>query len=319
MNSVGLTRNLPLKLLALLLALVVFAHVQTEKEQEKEFRVSLHLVGLPESLILGGGSPRHVAVRIRGKGKQLLKLKVQPPEVLVDLREAHPGVVQRMLSATDVVVPAGTKVAVAEVLEPRMVEITVDTLILKSLPVHAVWAGRPATAFAVAGPLEVAPAAVPVLGPARVLGDLASLATLPFDLGDARGDAWNEVLLDLPSGVRGVQSEAVRIRVPLVPASNRIFSSVPVRLEGLQTGWVAHLEPTVVEVLLAGPGPLLGSVPPESLRVLVLLEGREPGRYGLAPEVQVPFEPQLRLLRIRPSRVSVHLVAPDAGGRRTGN
>jgi YbbR domain-containing protein len=116
MDFAGFTRNLPLSSMAFLLALVVFAHVQTEKEQEGQFNAPLHLVGLPESLVLGSGSPRHAAVRIRGKGKQLLKLKVQPPEVLVDLREAHPGVVQRMLSATDVVVPVGMKV---EISSPR--------------------------------------------------------------------------------------------------------------------------------------------------------------------------------------------------------
>ena len=131
----GLNHNLSIKIFALLLALAVYGHVQTEKEQQAEFRVSLRFAGLPETLTRRESTPRRVAIRIRGKGKQLLKLKLQPPEVRVDLERARPGVVQRMLSPSDVILPAGIQAEVTEIVEPRMIEVAVDTLVKLSVPV----------------------------------------------------------------------------------------------------------------------------------------------------------------------------------------
>src|SRR5512147_196963 len=85
----GLSHNLSIKIFALLLALAVYGHVQTEKEQEAEFRVPLRFVGIPEILTRRESAPRRAVIRIRGKGKQLLKLKLQPPEVRVGLDRAR--------------------------------------------------------------------------------------------------------------------------------------------------------------------------------------------------------------------------------------
>ena len=131
-----LSHNLSIKIFALLLALAVYGHVQTEKEQQAEFRVPLRFAGLPETLIRHDPAPRRAAIRIRGKGKQILKLKLQPPEVRVDLERARAGVVQRMLSPSDVLLPPGTQAEVTEILEPRMIEVVVDTLVKLTIPVR---------------------------------------------------------------------------------------------------------------------------------------------------------------------------------------
>ncbi len=132
----GLNHNLSIKIFALLLALAVYGHVQTEKEQQADFRVPLRYAGLPETLIRRESGPRRATITIRGKGKQLLKLKLQPPEVRVSLDRARAGLVQRMLSPSDVLLPSGTQAEVTEILEPRMIEVVVDTLIKLSVPVH---------------------------------------------------------------------------------------------------------------------------------------------------------------------------------------
>jgi len=132
----GLNQNLSIKIFALLLALVVYGHVQTEKEQQAELRVPLRFAGLPETLTRRDSGPRRAAIRVRAKGKQLLKLKLQPPEVRVNLERARAGVVQRMLSPSDVLLPSGVAAEVTEILEPRMIEVVVDTLVKLSVPVH---------------------------------------------------------------------------------------------------------------------------------------------------------------------------------------
>jgi hypothetical protein len=133
----GLARNLSIKIFALLLALAVYGHVQTEKEHIAEFRVPLRFAGLPETLTRRETTPRRASIRVRGKGKQLFKLKLQPPEVRVDLERARAGTVQRMLSPSDVAFPTGIQAEVTEIIEPRMIEVVVDTLVKLSVPVRS--------------------------------------------------------------------------------------------------------------------------------------------------------------------------------------
>ncbi|NNF05363.1 MAG: hypothetical protein HKN21_01250, partial [Candidatus Eisenbacteria bacterium] len=129
------SKNFGTKVTALLLALVVYAHVYTEREHERRLRIPLHVRGLSSDLILVKSPPEEVEVQVRGKGKQLLKFQFRPPHVELDLAEARPGEIQRMLSPADVILPLGMDVNVTEVRAPRLVSFQIDTLATKSVPV----------------------------------------------------------------------------------------------------------------------------------------------------------------------------------------
>jgi hypothetical protein len=160
----ALTHNLTTKLLALLLALVVYAHVVTEEEQRSELRVPVQVTGLPPSLVLASHPPTHAVLVARGKGKQVFKLRVEPPVLMVDLSEARPGKVQRMLSPGDVALPVGSTVTISEIIRPHMIEFDVDTVIVRNLPVTLVPDGPPPAGIAVVDASSI-PLRVDVRGP----------------------------------------------------------------------------------------------------------------------------------------------------------
>jgi hypothetical protein len=66
--------NFGWKVVAILLALLLWFHVATEKTYEKHFSASIQPIGLSRDLEIERIEPRHAQVSIIASGKQLLRL-----------------------------------------------------------------------------------------------------------------------------------------------------------------------------------------------------------------------------------------------------
>src|SRR5881397_3165 len=93
--------NLGLKLVALLLAVVVYLHVYTERPFTALISFTLQLDGLADSLSLSGPVPPAVQAELRGTGKQLIRMRLTEPPVKVSLAGIGTGRYERALTAAD--------------------------------------------------------------------------------------------------------------------------------------------------------------------------------------------------------------------------
>jgi YbbR domain-containing protein len=303
------TDHLGVKLLALLLAIVVYAHVYTEQEQEAILRVPLRVTGLPSDLVLLQDPPEEVELAARGSGKQVLKLRVQHPVLLVNLNEVRPGQIQRMLSPLDVALPVGSEVVITDIRAPRLVEFSVDTLVTLDVDVRAISQGRPPEGFVLAAVPAPEPSRVTLRGPSQVVRDVEHVGAGPILLSEL---SEGRQRLDLPvlTGNQLVTSDPplVAVEIFLEPLATRTFSLVPVRLEGLGRSSSVRVEPETAEVVLAGPGDELDEVDPADLQVRLDVLDLQPGRYLLAPQVDTG-SPLLELAAVRPARFMVEMGA----------
>ena len=83
--------NLGLKLFALLLAILLYLHVLTDRTVEETVDFPLVLGGLSDTLSLATAAPESVSVRLRGTGKQILQLRYLKPPVTIGLGDVGPG------------------------------------------------------------------------------------------------------------------------------------------------------------------------------------------------------------------------------------
>lgn len=301
-----LTKNVGLKILALLLALVVYVHVYTEQERESTLSLPVQVTNLPQNLVLESRPPRSAEVAVRGKGKQLFLLRYRHPRINLDLSEIHPGKVQRMLSPADVVLPVGAEVSVTDVLAPRLVSLDVDTLVTRRVEVRVAVAGDLPEGTVLAGPIRPQPATVGLTGPAGALDGVESVATEPLHLDEVRGSSGFE--LAVRPGRAGVQAapSSVRVDVPLLTLVRRTFTRVPVRVRGLPPRYRAKVEPDSAAVAVYGPESVVDSLAGDALAVNLDAGDLGPGRHLLAPEVDLPGR-ELRLLNIQPARFLVEI------------
>jgi YbbR domain-containing protein len=111
--------------------------------------------------------------------------------------------------------------------------------------------------------------------------------TVPLDLTDADDDVVRRLLLELPPGVtvQGEQSVLAQVSIAAIEYSLRVERTLELR--GLPLDHSATVSPDTVDVLLLGPLAVLDELSLEDVRIVVDLEGLEPGTYQLAPQVEV--------------------------------
>jgi len=301
------TDHLGVKLLALLLAVVIYAHVYTDQEQEAILRVPLRVTGLPADLVLTEKPPGEVELAARGSGKQILKLRVQHPVLLVNLNEVRPGQVQRMLSPVDVALPVGSQVVVTEIRDPHLVEFMVDTLITREVNVRVLPEGRPPEGFVLGADPRPEPSRVAVRGPSHLVEDLDHVTAGPLLLPDlVEGVQHVELPVHTEDERLHADPPEVSVETRLEPLATRAFGDIVVRMEGLPTVQAARVEPDSAEVVLAGPQVALAMLEPSDLRLHLDVRSLPPGRYLLAPQLD-PVDPLVELVAVRPARFLVEI------------
>ncbi len=112
--------------------------------------------------------------------------------------------------------------------------------------------------------------------------------TTPLDLSGASNNIETHLPLDLPGGVLLIGDQTVSVLIEIVPIEDsRQVSFRQVEVIGLSPGLDAQLSPTTVDVILAGPLPVLNSLQPSDVHVRIDLTGLTVGTYQLTPVILV--------------------------------
>ncbi|MEO5987710.1 MAG: hypothetical protein ABIU54_10265 [Candidatus Eisenbacteria bacterium] len=193
--------NLGLKLTALLLAMLVYLNVYTDRPATMLVSFTLEYAGLPDSLTLSGPAPSIVQAELRGRGKRLITMRVKEPRLQLSLLGARVGSYERALSASDLPLPSDGSVTVDNLIGPRVIQLEIDRKAHRDLPVALQVEGRPAPGFEWRGGALITPGRVRVTGPEKALLAMDSLRlaavrvdgkrdTLRLQLGPDRLPDW---------------------------------------------------------------------------------------------------------------------------------
>ncbi len=112
------------------------------------------------------------------------------------------------------------------------------------------------------------------------------IETLPVDLTGAQDDIETLLALNLPEGISVVDSPSVQVQVGIAAIEGSLrLPNQAVEVIGLPPELSATLSTQTVDVILAGPLPLLDQLKPDDLRVVLDLTNLGPGKYTLSPRV----------------------------------
>ncbi len=171
--------NLGLKLVALLLAVVVYLHVYTERPFTALISFTLQLDGLADSLSLSGPVPPAVQAELRGTGKQLIRLRLTEPRLKISLDGVAPGRFERTVSVEDLPLLASDRLEVERMVGPRMIDLQIERKVRRRIPAAARVEGSPAAGFVWQDRPIVEPSTVMVQGPERTVARLDSIRLDP--------------------------------------------------------------------------------------------------------------------------------------------
>ncbi len=199
-------------------------------------------------------------------------------------------------------------------LTPESVTITQPIVLLggyRYVIVRAVTVGQVSTGYRVTN-IFVTPIGVVVFSsnPELVNNLPGYIETQPVDLTGKEDDFETLVDLNLPAGISVVGDSKVLVQVSIATVESSLAISLPVEIIGLSPGLEASVNPVVVNVILSGPVPVLNTLGPTDVRVVVDLTGFDVGIYQFTPQVNI-LPDRVTLSSILPATVEVTItIAP---------
>jgi YbbR domain-containing protein len=188
-------RNIFFKILALVLAVILWFLVVGEERAEVGLTIPLELVNMPRDLIVVNNLTQGIDIRVNGPRSLIRSLSTRNLSKSLDLSNTKAGTLTFSISSEGIRLPRG--VAITRI-HPTQVVVVLQKQLKKTIPVRARVIGRPANGFQVDS-VRVRPEEVEVAGPEEAIKDLEILSTKPVDISGRRDSLVQEVTLDFRS------------------------------------------------------------------------------------------------------------------------
>lgn len=294
------TENLPIKLIALLLTLVLHLVVNEDREEVGVFFVDV-ISTLPTDKVLLEQPVDKISVSIRGKRSTLTRFRAQPmPPVKINLEDAVDGIYT--FSSELVEVPAGLEVIS---INPSTMPVALDVRDRSTVPVVPRVEGDPAPGFRVVRQ-RLDPTQVEAIGPSTRLGNIIAL-TEPLNI-QGRAETVEVTLRLRDATDNGVEFRPDKVRMIIEIEEReveRTFKTVPVVVR--ETRYETTLEPTNVAVTLVGPREAMWGLSQDTITLYLDArqeDGRPPGKR--LKEVLVDNLPEgVRVKELNPPQVEL--------------
>jgi YbbR domain-containing protein len=196
-------RNLGLKLVSTLVAILLWLVVAGERVVERVMRSPVEFQNLPAGLEIVGNPPDTVEVRLRGSSGALSRIASGDMSAVIDLETARPGRRLFHITQSQVNVPYGIDIVQVA---PSTLTMEFEVSGIRSVHVEPDIDGRPAPGYEVTQ-VTSDPATVEVAGPETALKLLQAAITEPVSVTDQTRTVREVVTV-------GVPDSTLRLRTP---------------------------------------------------------------------------------------------------------
>ena len=274
--------NWPIKLTALVLAVVLWAVVTAEKTTTQLVPVTLVVQPPAGRSVIEDLPP--VQARYRGTLRELLKLYESPPVIRKDVPATTGTSLGIQLSSSDLQGVDDADVAALEVL-PGSIVVVLDDIFRKRVPVVPQVVFRPDSGYELFGGVRTSPSIVTLQGPEALVTPIRSAPTVALQRSDLTEPVDYTIPIDT-SGFGPVTVEPPRVRVTanIGAVSTQVLMGVAVFVEGPGGPWESAT--SAVSVTVRGPETRVAQFTRDSLRVVA----RPIGTDGTERELLVALE-----------------------------
>ncbi len=296
--------DLGLKIFSLFFGLGLWLFVNAgQKAVERSVEVPLELRNIPSDVMVANSGPGQVEVRVMGPPALLSTLDRDYLKVALDLEGARPGTSTFRLSPDYFNPPRGVRITR---ISPSVVNIKLESVAVRSLPVTVRFAGQPPFGYKV-GHIEVNPVSVKVRGPTNELNRMVSVDTLPFEI-DGRGPITREVRLNSTGKSLSFSPERVTVSVRLEEEwIAREFSHVEVKAKDFRGSY--SVNPRRVNLRLSGPKRILDKIQLGEEQVYLDLKGMGQGSHTVSLTLKLP--PEVKVEEKKPDHFRVRILSSE--------
>lgn len=187
------TKNPAIKIIAIILAVILWLFVKSEMGGEMELMVPLELYDLPSQLIVTHVTAQTINIRINGPFSQLDRFSTKEIRAKVDLSRARPGPNSFDILPSNFSIPQGLGVTQ---ISPSSIKVELDRIVDKTVRVMATVRGSPAKGFRVIR-ISIDPPHVNLQGARTQLVGIKEVSTGEVDISGLKETVEFEVPLVL--------------------------------------------------------------------------------------------------------------------------
>ena len=227
-------------------------------------------------------------VNVSATVSQRRSSSLNPAEIrmLLDLETARPGTYTFPVEADNLQSPVSLNI---ERIAPNQVELVIEQLIEKELPLQARYSGQLGAGYLLEQ-IEIVPPTAKIRGPKRLLDPLSQLMTREIDLNNLDSSVDMLVKIDLPSQEFQIVNQDVdyysaKITLGALPVKKR-FDNVPIYFRNSE--YVSLINPSTFNLFLEGPPGVVNSLDKSDVYGTLDLLEYAPGSYQITPKPVVP-------------------------------
>ena len=276
--------NLTLKIGAILLALLLWVHVATNKTYEYQVDLKLSVINIPAGLVLVSDVPPMVTVRVKTTGKQLIALSTRQHTLAIDASEYKDGSFERDLTDRDAAAAFDQAYEQVGIVFPRKLFLRFERETAKNILVEPKIRAAAAPGFIIVGRPRVEPEMVRVTGPNSSVRGLKGIETLPVELNGLTNSTSHKVALLISDSLRLMLGDsAVTISFQIESMAERTLSDVAVRAPHDFNSSRFSFSPATIAVRLGFPASLRDSLDFKQVRASfsILDEYRDSSRAAI--------------------------------------
>ena len=170
-------KNLPLKLVSLALAVLLWWAVGRDQPIEVPVTVRLEFQHAPANLDINADQPLEAHVTVRGPQRVVQNISPAQVHAVLDLHGASPGERTFDLTAQDVHTLPSVKVVQ---IVPSQFQLSFDRSVARTVPVQARVVGTLVSGYGITG-VSVEPSTITIVGPQRRVEAVQAAVTDPVD------------------------------------------------------------------------------------------------------------------------------------------
>jgi YbbR domain-containing protein len=299
-------RNFGFKIVAVVMALLLWFHVATEKVYEYTKSFPVEMSNVPEGLVLAREVPKEVQVKIQGKGKELLKLLLMEKRILrIDIGDFRAGENNYDLKPEEIPMPEGLYLRVEEIESPKSIRINLDRLMEKKVPILSRITMVPEEGYIASGEVSLQPQEVSISGPRGFLRNITSIETEKRVLENVTEVVSDRIGLTPPEGYNVKLSfNEVNFSAGVQKAVGKEITGVPVEIVNLARGRKVEVRPESISVVVFGGENVVNRLTRDEIKVMVdCANAKRNEEAKLQPQVKLP--PLVSLIRTEPDSLVV--------------
>jgi YbbR domain-containing protein len=307
-----LFENLWVKIAAILLAILLWFHVATEKAYQIEISLPLTQAEIPDELVIAAPIPDSIRVLVSASGKKLLRSDWKHSGLKLVVSGNRAAKIRTEVSTSNLSLIKADKIDLLDVILPREIVLVTERKMQTMVPIISKLVVYPDDGYIVDENDSIVPASVTLAGPRNKIRDIKYIETVSKTIESVRDNFSSRIALNRPD-IFGlvIEPDTVMAYFKVTPVKRKIFNNIPIKLINIPHGSSYNISPNNVDLRIAGKTETIDSISVELISAIA--DNMLADSNGVIP-VQIVTPPSVSLLY--KSIDSVKLIKDNAD---TGN